>query len=157
MAPLCFGREALRLASRVGEQFLGLAAGGVHDDRRLLLRLAHGEVGGALGEHERAADAVVVLLGGPLGGRPLGPLGPVGELAPLLLQLLDRDGHLLEELVYLIGVVTAQAGTKLNLSQEFCSQIHVRMVSVVPGKDGGYRLRICLQQPAARSRSPPTR
>ncbi len=147
MAPLCLSREALRFVSCVGEQFLGLAAGGVHEDRRLLLRLPHGEIGGALGEHEGAADAVVVLLRGPFGGRPLGALGPVGELAALLLQLLDRDGHLLEELVYLIGVVTPQAGTKLNLSQEFCSQIHARMVSVVQEKmvDAAF---VCLQQPA---------
>ena len=61
-------------------------------------------------------------------------LDPVDELAHLFLQFLDRDRHLLEELVHLIGVVPPKAGTKLDLSQEFCRQIHVRMVSVAREK-----------------------
>ena len=61
-------------------------------------------------------------------------LGPVGELAHLFLQFLDRDRDLLEELVHLIGVVPPKAGTKLDLSQEFCRQIHARMISVAREK-----------------------
>jgi hypothetical protein len=50
------------------------------------------------------------------------------------LQLLDRHRDLLEELVDLVGVVAPKAGTKLNLSQEFCRQIHARMISVAREK-----------------------
>ena len=108
--------------------------GRVHEHRSLFLCLANGEVCGSLREHESAADAVVVLLGRPVGDRALCALGPVGKLAHLLLQLLDRYCDLLEELVHLIGVVAPKAGTKLNLSQEFCRQIHARMVSVAREK-----------------------
>ena len=130
MAAFGLRGEALRLRTRIGEQLVRLAPCGVHQDRGLFLCLPNGEICGPLGEHEGTTDAVVVLLGRPVGDRPLCAFGPVGKLAHLLLQLLDREGHLLEELVDLISVVTAKAGTKLNLSQEFWRQIHARMVSV---------------------------
>ena len=49
-------------------------------------------------------------------------LGPVGELAHLFLQFLDRDRHLLEELVHLIGVVPPKAGTKLTSRRSFADR-----------------------------------
>ena len=140
VAALGFGGEALGVLPRLGQELLGLGPGAVHQDGRLLLGLAHGHVGGALREHECAADAVVVLLGRSVGDRPLRALGPVGELAHLLLQLLDRDRDLLEELVDLVGVVAAEAVTKLNLSQDFGRKIHALDGIGRSRKWGGYRL-----------------
>ncbi len=140
MTALRLGRQPLRaLLPRLGQQLLGLRPGAVHEHAGLLLGLPDGHVGGPLREHERTADGVVVVVGCPIRDRPLGALSPIGELAHLLLQLLHRDGDLLQELVDFVGVVTAKAVTKLNLSQDFGGKIHVRMVYGAPRKWGGYR------------------
>ena len=67
--------EPPRVLLRLGQELLGLAAWApfglaacaVHEHGGLLLRLAHGHVGGSLGEHKGAADRVVVLVSWPFG------------------------------------------------------------------------------------------
>ncbi len=91
---------------------------------RLLARLADRHVGGPLGEHEGAPQAVVVD-----GGERLElALGPLPARAPggddLLLQVIDADRDLLQKFVDFVGVVTAQAVPKLHFPKDFARDLH---------------------------------
>ena len=90
--------------------------------RGLLAGLAHGEVGGALGQHERAAQALVVKV------RALGVLRLLADRAQLGLEVVDRDGDPFQELVDLVGVVPAQSRDELHVAQDLSGYFHVSMV-----------------------------
>ena len=91
----------------------------------LFLSLANSLVGRALGHEQHPLEGLVG--GARFGRRLLGPKCPLRRLTKALGELLHRHGRLLEELVYIFGVVTAaQFFTELHVAEDLRGQFHAR-------------------------------
>ena len=88
------------------------------------------QVGGALGQHERAAQRVIGA--SRLRRLGLGPFGPLQGLAEPVLEHLDARGHPFEKLINVLGVIAAHLLAELDFPKRLGRDVHGAMVVPAP-------------------------
>ncbi len=115
--------ERLCLGARLRPEGVGLSASLGEQPFCVVVRLLDRLVNRALGQHQHPLEGLVARV--RLGRRLLRALRPLGSLLQPLNEGLDPEGRLLQELVDILGVVTAtQLLTELHVAEGLRGHIH---------------------------------